>query len=43
MAAACPPTHFVAGPVYGVLGLRAAIDANGEWWGLTDDVKREIG
>ena len=43
MAAACPPTRFVAGPVYGVLGLRAAMDANGERWGFTDDVMRDIG
>jgi hypothetical protein len=29
--------------VYGVLGLGAAIDANGEGWGFTKDVKRDIG
>ena len=43
MAAACPATRFVAGLVYGVQGLRAAIDANGERWGFTDDVERGIG
>jgi hypothetical protein len=42
MAAACPPTRFVAGSVYGVLSLRAAIDANDERWGFTGDVKRDI-
>jgi len=43
MAAACPPTRFVAGSAYGVLGLRAAMGANGERWGFTDDVKHDIG
>ena len=43
MAAVCPRTRVVAGPVCGVLGLCVAIDAYGERWGFTDDVKHDIG
>ncbi|HEY2274234.1 MAG TPA: hypothetical protein VGH61_01905 [Steroidobacteraceae bacterium] len=43
MAATCPPTRFVAVPVGGVLGVRASVDANGERWGVSYEIKRDIG
>ena len=43
MAATCPPTRFVTVPVRGVLGVRASVDANGERWGASYEIKRDIG
>ena len=43
MAATCPATRFVAVPVRGVLCVRASVDAIGERWGVSYEIKRDIG
>jgi len=34
---------LVALPVRGVLGVRVSVDANGERWGVSYEIKRDIG
>ncbi len=43
MTATCPPTRFVAVAVRGVLGVFASVEANGEHWGVSYEIKRDLG
>ena len=43
MPATCPPTRFVAVAVRGLLGVCASVEANGERWGVSCEIKRDIG